>query len=106
MLELLIDRGSPVDVRSDEGATPLMNAAQDRSPEKATRLLDRGANPNAADNRGFTPLHRAAEMGHIDVVRLLLDRGANPEVEAQGHTPKSLATMRNETEIVALLSRH
>ena len=40
MLEWLLDRGCPVDVRSVERATPLMNAVQDRNPT-AVRLLPR-----------------------------------------------------------------
>lgn len=100
---LLLERGSPVDVRSDEGATPLMNAVQDGSLAMAAFLLDHGADPGAADERGFTALHRAAEMGRPELVRLLLDRGAAPGVEAQGHTPRSLATARGHGDIVEML---
>jgi hypothetical protein len=35
---------------------------------------------------------------------MLLDRGASPNPEAEGHTPRSLAEARGETDIVALLS--
>ena len=101
---LLLDSGSPVDVRSDEGATPLMNAAQAAAVEKSTFLLDRGADLNARDHRGFTALHRAAEMGHLEVTRMLLARGASPDIAAQGHTPLALATKRNHTEVITLLS--
>lgn len=103
MLSLLLEYGSPVDVRSAEGATPLMNAVQSRQIEKVANLLDHGADPNAADERGFTALHRAAEMGEREIVRLLLDRGASPYLEAQGHTPRSLAAARDEVAIVELL---
>ena len=60
---LLLDRGSPVDVRSTQGATPLMTAAQSASADQVRLLLDRGADVNARDGRGFTALHRAAELG-------------------------------------------
>ena len=106
IVTLLLDRGSPVDVRSGEGATPLMNAVQSASLEKVAFLLDHGADVNARDRRGFTALHRAAEMGHVDVTRMLLDRGASPNPEAEGHTPRSLAEVRGETGIVALLSEY
>jgi hypothetical protein len=36
-------------------------------------------------------------------VRVLLDRGATRDLEAQGHTPRSLAEMRGRSEIVAML---
>jgi hypothetical protein len=103
---LLLDRGASVDVRSEEGATPLMNAVQSASLEQATLLLDRGADADARDLRGFTALHRAAEMGHVDLVALLLARGASIEVEAEGHTPRSLARARERTEILAMFDRH
>lgn len=99
----LLAHGCPVDARSAEGATALMNAVQGRRPVYVRWLLDHGADPNARDARGFTALHRAAEMGERESAELLLARGAAAEVEAAGHTPRSLARAREEHEIVALL---
>ena len=104
MLATLIEAGCYVDVRSDEGATVLMTAAQSDDPERLNFLLNRGADPNAVDLRGFTALHRAAEMGHKAAVESLLKGGASPTVEAQGHTPISLAQARGQDEIVTLLN--
>lgn len=103
---LLLDRGASVDVRSEEGATPLMNSVQDASLGLTTLLLDRGADVNARDLRGFTALHRAAEMGLVGIVRLLLDRGASIDVDAEGHTPRSLAEGRERKDILAMFDRH
>ncbi|WP_257447816.1 ankyrin repeat domain-containing protein [Archangium lipolyticum] len=103
MLEHLLTKGSPVDVRSVEGATPLMNATQSGRDELLSWLLDHGADPNAVDARGFTALHRAAEMGHLECVRILLARGARPDPAAQGHTPRSLAEHQKHEDIVRLL---
>lgn len=103
MLRLLLDGGAFVDVRADDGCTPLVHAAQSRKLDSVAFLLERGADPNAADNRGFTALHRAAEMGELEIARLLLAKGAYPKVEAQGHTPLSLATIRSEAAMVDLL---
>jgi len=102
----LLERGCPVDARSAEGATTLMNQVQARNPGHVRWLLEHGADPNARDTRGFTALHRAAEMGERECAELLLERGAAVDVEAMGHTPRSLAQARNEHEIVALLERH
>lgn len=103
MLELLLNLGSPIDVRSTQGATPLMTACQSGSLDKIAFLLNHGADPNAVDNRGFTALHRAAEAGHSEIVRLLLAHGAKPSVEAQSHTPLSLAEKRGHKEIIEIL---
>lgn len=103
MLQHLISRGSPVDIRSIDGATPLMIAVQSGSVKQVNFLIDHGADPNAADARGFTSLHRAAEMGKPDIVKILLTRNASSEVEAQGHTPLSLAAAHNHHNIIKLL---
>lgn len=104
-LAFLLACGSPVDVRSEAGATPLMNAVQDDKQAAASFLIERGADVNATDKRGFTALHRAAEMGKPALVRLLLESGASATVEAEGHTPRSLAELRNEQQILKLLDQ-
>lgn len=103
MMGFLVEQGVDVDVRSAEGATALMNAVQSNDVEAMRALLALGAEVNAADARGFGALHRAAEMGHVDAVRALLAAGADVEMEAHGHTPRSLAVLTGEQEIVALL---
>jgi Ankyrin repeats (3 copies) len=103
MLELLLERGVAVDVRSADGATALMNAMQSDKLGLVRFLLDRGADPNAADNRGFTALHRAAELGRLEGAKILLEHGARATPEAEGHTPRSLATLRGNGEIAAIL---
>lgn len=103
MMEFLLKNGADVDVRSFEGATPLMNAVQARSLEKTSYLLEKGADPNAKDDNGFTALHRAAEMGELELTKLLVKEGALKNVEAQGHTPASLAEMRGEKKVLKIL---
>ncbi len=99
----LLNAGAPVGVRSRQEATPLMQAVQSKSPVHVQVFLDHGADPNAVDHRGFTALHRAAEMGQVDVVKELLAAGARVDVEAEGHTPESLAKGQGQTAIVELL---
>jgi hypothetical protein len=102
MIDFLLQRGSPIDVRSAEGATPLMTVVQQPNLQIASYLLERGADPNACDVRGFTALHRAAELGEIKLVRLLLDHGAEADIEADGHTPRSLAKGKGHSAIIDL----
>ena len=104
MLNHLVSRGFAVDVRSDEGATPLMMACQDeRKNEHVRWLLAHGADPLARDSRGFTALHGAAQIGNREVVQLLLAAGADPRAEAQGFTPASLAQQRGHREVARKL---
>lgn len=103
MIDHLLAAGVSVDIRSAEGATPLMNAVQSNEIDKVQWLVDRKADVNAADNRGFTAMHRAAEMGLVDAVKLLLAHSAKPDPRAGEKTPRSLASLRGEGEIVRLL---
>lgn len=103
IMALLLANGSSVDVRSVEGATPLMNATQSNNIEGLAFLLRHGAEVDARDQRGFTALHRAAEMDHLEMAKALVKAGASPFVEAQGHTPLSLAEMRALTAMIDVL---
>lgn len=99
----LLDRGAEVDVRSDQGATPLMQAVQGREDDIVNLLLGRGASARAVDERGFSALHRAAEMGQEHMARRLLDAGADAMCLAGEHTPLTLARGAGETAIVEML---
>jgi len=106
IMAFLLERGSPVDVRCSQGATALMSAVESGETDKASFLIDHGAAVNACDSRGFTALHRAAEMGHLKATKMLLERGASPYLVAEGHTARSFAEGREESDIVALISEY
>lgn len=53
---LLIERGTPVDIRGGEGETPLHTAVLRAKTDMVKLLLDRGADVNAKDRNGQTPL--------------------------------------------------
>ncbi|KAJ3077340.1 hypothetical protein HDU99_001198, partial [Rhizoclosmatium hyalinum] len=63
-----------VDVRDDDGWTPLHLAANNGCSEAVAILLSCGADANAGDKWKKTPLHLARTHS---VIRLLLDNGAN-----------------------------
>jgi len=99
----LLELGADPNVRSDQSATPLMNAVQSNQKDLALLLVRSGADVNIADHRGFTALHRACEMGHTEIVALLLEHGADKSIAAEGHTALSLAQMRNEQKVIEML---
>jgi death-associated protein kinase len=89
--QLLLDNGAQVDVRDEDGNTPLILAAKGaRRPETIQLLIEKGAKVNARNKDGWTPLMIAARgagtqfrdwnnhLTPFHIVELLLDKGANP----------------------------
>jgi ankyrin repeat protein len=103
-MKKLIELGADPNVRTIQGATPIMNAVQSNKISHLNLLLKLGAFVNAQDNRGFTALHRAAEMGHFEIVKILLENGADKTIAAENHTAFSLALAGENKELIQLLS--
>jgi ankyrin repeat protein len=104
IMEKLIKMGADPNVTTIEGATPIMNAVQSNKINHLNILLKAGALVNFTDNRGFTALHRASEMGHEQIVKILLNNGADKLIVAENHTALTLAKMRENQNIINLLS--
>jgi ankyrin repeat protein len=102
-----LDRGADVNVKNNNGWTPLYCAAMkndENSKAIINLLLDKGADVNAADMEGWTPLHIAAAYNSKELVLLFLDRGANVNVKHNnGWTPLYYAAGNGYKEIVQLL---
>jgi beta-lactamase regulating signal transducer with metallopeptidase domain/ankyrin repeat protein len=82
IVELLIEHGVPVDARSKNGGTALLEACawNKESAAIAGVLLKHGADPNAVDNNGMTPLMRAKDGATVDV---LVKYGADLKVKSK-----------------------
>lgn len=101
----LLNSGAEVNCTTDDGWTPLLEAAI-HGADLTHLLLARGADPNIASEHGYTPLHRAAGHGNDDVVRLLLDAGADVSAtDEQGQTAHDMALAEGHFETAELLAR-
>jgi ankyrin repeat protein len=69
-VEVLLERGAPVEARAEGGGTPLHSAAFNGNVAVVQALLAHGADPNSAKEDGKTPLDLARDQGHEDVVRI------------------------------------
>jgi ankyrin repeat protein len=85
-INLFIEKGAIVDIRTKNGETPLCNAAVGGNFKSVGVLLDNGANVNARDKRDYTPLHyallirntsKATMSDRLEVIKLLLAQGAD-----------------------------
>lgn len=74
----LIAHGAKVDVKDENGSTPLIWAAQTCSAKVVKALLEAGANPNAKAKGGATPLMMAEAMQRAEIAALLKKAGAKP----------------------------
>ena len=93
-----------VDVRDENGMTPLMFAAATGHTECAEMLLGAGADVAARDNVGMTPLLFAALEGRMDALKLLLSKGSDMQASTKGGwTPLLLAVGHRHTGMAQFL---
>ncbi|XP_032235182.2 transient receptor potential cation channel subfamily A member 1 isoform X2 [Nematostella vectensis] len=105
---VLVENGSDVDVRSDEGLTPIQVAIRCDSVNTIKRLLELGADPETPDHHGNTALHHAVLQANVHVTKLLLDY---PQVHADARntvqqTPLHLACHLGNLELSEVLISH
>ena len=83
ILNLLLDAGADVNLKSRFGRTAIRVAACHGHIAAVRKLLQAGADVNISDDFRRTPLMDAAGKGWIEVVDCLLEAGANPDIEAE-----------------------
>jgi ankyrin repeat protein len=112
--KLLLSKGADINVRTDEGDTPLHDAASRGHAGMVELLLSRKADVNARRAKvagsprqaeaGGTPLHDAVQRGREEVVGPLIDGGANVNSRSDsGRTPLHLASVKGRAGIVRRL---
>jgi hypothetical protein len=100
----LIGRGQSLDLKDNDGRTPLSWAAEKEHEAVVKLLLEKGAGLETKDEYGQTPLSWAAEHGHEAVVKLLLEKGAELETKDKySQTPLSRAVEDGHEAVVKLL---
>lgn len=124
-LSYCIRKNIPIDVKDENGITPLRLALEDFdndiSVRNAAELLKAGAEPvngkysyfeDAVLSRnmslrisdGQTPLHAAASLGHMAIARYLVANGASVKAQdISGSTPLHSAVRKGNTQIASLL---
>lgn len=104
IVELLINSGANVNLKDDDGITPLYLAIESAPTCVIDLLLDKGANPNWKDEYGRSFLAEAVSEGWIDIVELLLEHDARINTkDICGQTPLHEAVWGGYKEIAKLL---
>ena len=108
VVRLLLARGASLKARTDDGNTPLHEAAHTLSPSVAI-LLAAGADPNAKNRAGDLPLHLALKSGTQAGPEAALALIAASDLSAPGQsglTPLGLAIVGHRAEALAALRAH
>jgi uncharacterized protein len=79
-LKTILELGGIVDVKDNEGRTPLYYASELFLTENVKLLLEKNANPNIVNKHGNNPLWAAiySSRGKEHIIKQLLDSGVNP----------------------------
>ena len=92
-----------VNVRNDEGRTPLLIAVEEGYADIAEALLDAGADANVEDRKHMTPLIVAANRkGGYSLCRILLDAGADVNYSGWSMPPLEIVLWNRSSSRVKL----
>lgn len=76
-VKLLVGEGADLEIRNNEGWTPLMVAAYYGYIDIAKFLVGSGAKVDVQNNKKFTALMHSASKGHYAMSKYLVDSGSN-----------------------------
>lgn len=78
-VQRLLDTDSNLNLKDQNGYTPLMHAVKQQNPQMVKILTDYGAKVNISDNLQDTPLVWASSINNTEIVKILLEHGADPD---------------------------
>ena len=78
-VQRLLDTDANLELKDQNGYTPLMHAVKQQNSQMVEMLADLGANVNISDNLEDTPLVWASSMNNTEIVKILLGNGADPD---------------------------
>ena len=103
----LIKNGANLDTRSEKGATPLLNAIQNKSTEVAKSLIDGGANRNTGNPANETPIVFAFVDQNYEIAEKLLKAGVDKSIRTDnGYTLDFIADHHNDSRLKDLLRKY
>lgn len=109
-IENLISLGADVNVKKNDGETPLHVAAAHNQKDShyctIELLLKNGADVNARSKDGDTPLHCLVQFADVKTVKLLINFQADVSVKSRGRVPLLTAIFYKNVDVIQLLFDH
>ncbi|MDR1385885.1 MAG: ankyrin repeat domain-containing protein [Planctomycetaceae bacterium] len=103
VFDVLSEHTVNINIKTDDGKTPLHLAVEKNNVELCMKLIDAGADINAKTADGKTLLHVAVEKNNIELCMKLIDTGVDVNAkDINGDTPYDLA---DDDEIKSTLSK-
>jgi ankyrin repeat protein len=104
LLQHFVDIGHDINVKVEDGESPLHVACKSGHVTTVQYLSEHGALLDSQDNSGNTALHVAVSNDHLEVTRVLVEKGANLAiVNASGTTALHIAAVYGHENTVHLL---
>lgn len=94
IVKALLAQGAPVDVKDNQGWTPLMRAAENGHQRVCELLLAHHAQIDAKNSRGDTPFNIAVIGNYKAISELLIDAMLRPTKEQRDSVAALLASMK------------
>jgi len=110
VVRALVAMGANVNVKGNDGITPLLYAILVGSYEIAKVLVSLEADVNAKGNDGMSPLHAVVVPGNVELAKFLVSKGADVNAkslvspEGEFYTPLDFAKRKGDAAMVQYLS--
>ncbi|NIP28611.1 MAG: hypothetical protein GWN67_28130 [Phycisphaerae bacterium] len=103
-IKLLLSDGADVNLKDNDGYTPLFYAIWQRNVDMANLFISHRAEVNLFDETNSTPLHYAVWSADMDMIKLLVEKGADINAgDRKDKTPLQYAIGHMKGNLVDLL---
>ena len=92
------DINKDINIKDENGKTPLILALENSRPEIINRILDLKSDVNVKDNEDNTPLIIALQYSTPEIIHRILD--LKPDINVKGRTPLMFALQYSTPEII------